>query len=363
MKTTEASSLLQQSVASTAPAPVLLLPTNYLRHLLLLVASRGGQTDRLLALSGLTETELEQPDSLVNLPQFLLLLREARTALNEPALGLYLGSQLTITSHGLLGLAAMSSATLEEALQLSCKYIATRTPLVSLHLDTTGRYARLSIDELYALGDLRSLFLEALSVTILAVIDFVVQRQCQPIAMHFAFAAPPYQALYQAFFRCPVLFDQPRHQLILPKSALQLRSLLADKQMQLQASQQCANELQQWQQRQSVSGQIRLLLGRVKGRCPGFAQIAAELALSPRTLRRRLQDEGTSYQQLLEQWRQQMAEQYLTTTKLSMQQISDLLGYNDPANFNRAFRRQHAGLSPLRFRQGTNHNVDVKRFT
>lgn len=341
----------QQSQATTAPAAILLLPTNYLRHLMLLVANRGGNTHRLLVTAGVSAAELEQPDGMVNVQQFLLLLREARAELNEPALGLYLGSQLTITSHGLLGLAAMSSATLEEALQLSCKYVATRTPLVSLQLDSTGRYARLFMDELYALGDIRALFIEALSVTILAVIDFVVQRQCQPVEMHFAFAPPPYQALYQAFFRCPVLFNQPRHQLVLPKPALQLRSLLADRQMQLQASRQCANELQQWQQRQLLSGQIRLLLGRVKGRCPGFAQVAAELALAPRTLRRRLASEGTSYQQLLEQWRVEMAEQYLRTSKLSVQQISDLLGYNDPANFSRAFRRQHAGLSPLRFRQ------------
>jgi len=347
----------QQSPTATSPAATLLLPTNYLRHLMLLVASRGGNSQRILAISGLNPAELEQPDGLVNVQQFLWLLREARAELNEPALGLYLGSQLTITSHGLLGLAAMSSATLEEALQLSCKYVATRTPLVSLQLDTTGRCARLFMDELYALGDIRALFIEALSVTILAVIDFVVQRQCQPVEMHFAFAPPPYQALYQAFFRCPVLFNQPRHQLVLPKQALQLRSVLADRQMQLQASRQCANELQQWQQRQLLSGQIRLLLGRVKGRCPGFAQIATELALAPRTLRRRLASEGTSYQQLLEQWRLEMAEQYLGTTNLSVQQISDLLGYNDPANFSRAFRRQHAGLSPLRFRQRTTGNT------
>ncbi|MAX98129.1 MAG: hypothetical protein CMI08_02825 [Oceanospirillaceae bacterium] len=94
-----------------------------------------------------------------------------------------------------------------------------------------------------------------------------------------------------------------------------------------------------------------MMLARAKGRFPSFEQVADELVLSPRTLRRRLAGEGTSYKELLDQWRQDMACQYLTTTRLSVQQISHLLGYNDPANFGRAFRRRNAGLSPLNFRR------------
>jgi len=327
------------------------LPTNYLRNLLDLVAGRGGDGLQMMQRSGLSPELIDTIDGQISWEQFSGALRESRNEINEPGLGLYLGSQLTITTHGLLGLAAMSSPTLGGAARLACQYVATRTPLVSLRLEKKGMQVSLTIDELYALGDIRATFLETLTVTLLAVIDFVAGGQARVSQVNFAFQTPEYSSLYEAFFPCPVRFNQEQNQIILPAEDLSISSRLADIQVQRQAAQQCEQQLKQWQERQKLSGQIRLMLGRAKGRFPGFEQVADELSLSPRTLRRRLADEGTSYQELLEIWREEMAHQYLLTTHLSVQQISYLLGYNDPANFGRAFRKRNGGISPLRFRQ------------
>jgi len=327
------------------------LPTNYLRNLLDLVAGRGGDGLQMMQRSGLSPELIDTIDGQISWEQFSGALRESRNEINEPGLGLYLGSQLTITTHGLLGLAAMSSPTLGDAARLACQYVATRTPLVSLRLEKKGMQVSLTIDELYALGDIRATFLETLTVTLLAVIDFVAGGQARVSQVNFAFQTPEYSSLYEAFFPCPVRFNQEQNQIILPAADLNIPSRLADIQVQRQAAQQCEQQLKQWQERQKLSGQIRMMLGRAKGRFPGFEQVADELSLSPRTLRRRLAEEGTSYQELLEIWRQEMAHQYLRTTNLSVQQISYLLGYNDPANFGRAFRKRNEGISPLRFRQ------------
>ncbi len=327
------------------------LPTNYLRNLLDLVAGRGGDGLQMMQRSGLSPELIDTIDGQISWEQFSGALRESRNEIDEPGLGLYLGSQLTITTHGLLGLAAMSSPTLGDAARLACQYVATRTPLVSLRLEKKGLQVSLTIDELYALGDIRATFLETLTVTLLAVIDFVAGGQARVSQVNFAFQTPEYSSLYEAFFPCPVRFNQEQNQIILPAADLNIPSRLADIQVQRQAAQQCEQQLKQWQERQKLSGQIRMMLGRAKGRFPGFEQVADELSLSPRTLRRRLAEEGTSYQELLEIWRQEMAHQYLRTTNLSVQQISYLLGYNDPANFGRAFRKRNDGISPLRFRQ------------
>ncbi|MCA6060681.1 AraC family transcriptional regulator [Thalassolituus sp. ST750PaO-4] len=327
------------------------LPTNYLRNLLDLVAGRGGDGLQMMQRSGLSPELIDTIDGQISWEQFSGALRESRNEINEPGLGLYLGSQLTITTHGLLGLAAMSSPTLGDAARLACQYVVTRTPLVSLRLEKKGMQVSLTIDELYALGDIRATFLETLTVTLLAVIDFVAGGQARVSQVNFAFQTPEYSSLYEAFFPCPVRFNQEQNQIILPAADLNIPSRLADIQVQRQAAQQCEQQLKQWQERQKLSGQIRMMLGRAKGRFPGFEQVADELSLSPRTLRRRLAEEGTSYQELLEIWRQEMAHQYLRTTNLSVQQISYLLGYNDPANFGRAFRKRNEGISPLRFRQ------------
>ncbi|MAY13814.1 MAG: AraC family transcriptional regulator [Oceanospirillaceae bacterium] len=337
------------------------LPTNYLRNLLDLVAGRGGDGLQMMQRSGLSPELIDTIDGQISWEQFSGALRESRNEINEPGLGLYLGSQLTITTHGLLGLAAMSSPTLSDAAQVACQYVATRTPLVSMRLEQKGLQVSLTIDELYVLGDIRATFLEALTVTLLAVIDFVSGGQARVSQVNFAFQTPAYSSLYEAFFPCPVRFNQEQNQIILPAADLNIPSRLADIQVQRQAAQQCEQQLKQWQERQKLSGQIRMMLGRAKGRFPGFEQVADELSLSPRTLRRRLAEEGTSYQELLEIWRQEMAHQYLRTTNLSVQQISYLLGYNDPANFGRAFRKRNEGISPLRFRQQGQETSAISR--
>lgn len=327
------------------------LPTHYVRNILNLVSSRGGNATAVCLRAGTSPEVGEGDDERISWPQFSALIRESRNEICEPALGLYLGSQLTITTHGLLGLAAMSSATLGDAGRLACQYVATRTPLVSLTLEKKGSLACLTLDELYALGDVRATFLEAVAVTLIAVLQFVSGGRARLMQANFAFQTPDYGDLYEAFFPCKVRFDQTANQLLLPWEDLAIPSQLADQQVQKQAAQQCEQQLQQWAKTQNYSGQIQLMLARAKGRFPTFDQVAGELAMSPRTLRRRLAEEGTTYQTLLENWRQDMAHQYLLTTRLSVQQISYLLGYNDPANFGRAFRKNNSGVSPLNFRR------------
>lgn len=328
-----------------------LLPNNYLPNLLNLVSSRGGNVARVLNRADLDTRHVEPLNATIRWAQFHDIIVAAREEINEPGLGLYLGSQLTITTHGLLGLAAMSSANLEETAEVASRYIATRTPLVALRLQKNSRYALLNIDELFALGDIRTTFLEVLAETLQAVIRFVSGNQCQLQEVRFAFQEPKYSSLYQAFFDCPVVFNAPANQLVLNITDLALPCILADSRAKQQAAHQCQLLLSEWQAKQNLSGQIRLILGRTKGRFPSYEQVADELAMAPRTLRRRLAEEETSYQQLVEIWRQDMAHQYLTTTGLGIQQIAYLLGYADPANFGRAFRKWHTGRSPSQYRQ------------
>jgi AraC-like DNA-binding protein len=78
-------------------------------------------------------------------------------------------------------------------------------------------------------------------------------------------------------------------------------------------------------------------------------QIADQLNLSLRSLQRRLRDEQTSYQQLLDETRLELALQYINRTSLSVAQIAPLLGFSDSSNFNRAFKRW-LGISPSKYR-------------
>ena len=85
------------------------------------------------------------------------------------------------------------------------------------------------------------------------------------------------------------------------------------------------------------------------GSVPTLSQVASRLFVSTRTLRRRLEDAQTSYQEIVAETRQGLAVRYLTQTSLSIEAIAEILGYSDTANFRQAFKRW-TGESPQQYR-------------
>ena len=94
----------------------------------------------------------------------------------------------------------------------------------------------------------------------------------------------------------------------------------------------------------------RALASRIGGGDARIRAIARDLAMSVRSLQRRLAVAGISYQQLLDRARKDVAERHLTSSKLSIGEVASLLGYSEPAAFNRAFARWH-NETPRAFRQ------------
>lgn len=92
-----------------------------------------------------------------------------------------------------------------------------------------------------------------------------------------------------------------------------------------------------------------MALRRNPGKFPSVERIAEGLAMSSRTLRRKLGQHNVRYQDLLDDERRQVAEDYLLNTTMTIQQISDQFSFNDPQNFSHAFRRWH-GMTATEFR-------------
>ena len=102
-------------------------------------------------------------------------------------------------------------------------------------------------------------------------------------------------------------------------------------------------------ERTGIAGQVRRAMLSAPGKFPTQAQMASQLHLSARTLRRRLESEHTSYREIVDEVRFEIARRYLQTPELRVAQISALLGYDEVANFRRAFKRW-SGISPNAFR-------------
>ena len=157
--------------------------------------------------------------------------------------------------------------------------------------------------------------------------------------MYVAYPKPVYASIYQDAFQCPVFFNAENHMIVFDKSFLYKPLPLANPLARKAYEKECM-ELSLRLKKQEVMSQkiIQEILFR-RDDTPDFEYFARYLNTSPRTLRRRLKEEGTSYKKLVSGVRKEKAIKLLKTTSLPIQQIALETGFNDLPNFYRAFKR------------------------
>ena len=105
------------------------------------------------------------------------------------------------------------------------------------------------------------------------------------------------------------------------------------------AVRECEHALHQMESGGAMSQRIRNFLLESEGAYPTLEELAGEFAMSRRTLIRKLKAENTSYQELLDEVRQELAAWYLLNTDTPVERVAEKLGYRDTSNFSRTFRR------------------------
>ena len=125
---------------------------------------------------------------------------------------------------------------------------------------------------------------------------------------------------------------------------------MRDAQTSALCQQQCQLLLARMSKSSGFVDRVRQLIVARPGYFPDIDLVAEKLHMTSRTLRRRLTEEGSSFQQILAEVRYQLAREYLGTSNLPIEEISVLLGYSSPGNFTNAFKRWH-GSSPRAYRK------------
>ena len=111
----------------------------------------------------------------------------------------------------------------------------------------------------------------------------------------------------------------------------------------------CQRELEKLTSRESLSTRVRRIMLEKQNGFPSLNVTARLCHMTPRTLHRRLIDEGTAFKEILEDVRHMLAVEHLKSGHLTIQEIAYTLGYTDLANFRRAFKRWE-GIPPSGFR-------------
>lgn len=316
-----------------------LVPVAYAEALLALAEELGVPRAALFVAARVRPEVLGSPNGRLSFADFHLLTQAALQRCGEPALGLVLGQRLNVSTHGILGYAVLSSANLGKALQFALKYYRVLGLAFELELVEQGEDMELRALESFPMGPQARFAAEGLLTSIHTIARFLLGEELQGLAVGFAHAAPQYAARYDQVFGVAVQFEQPCHWLRLPRHYLERPMALANPATVQMCQQQCEALLASLDVQDGLLTRVRRLLLARPGDFPDLESAASALHTSGRSLRRHLAQMGTSYQQVLDEVRKRLALQYLTTTHLPQYEIAQLLGFSDPSNFRRAFRK------------------------
>ncbi|WP_297765408.1 AraC family transcriptional regulator [uncultured Alcanivorax sp.] len=291
------------------------------------------------------------PGEPVPLPQWLELLRRAQAARPGDGCGLEIGDCVTTEHVGVLGYLILASDNLGQALYAYQRFEALFYGVQMAEVVIRGDRVEIG----WPVFGGRTLGLLVDETAIAALVSFlrkVMPEAPSPSEVTFPSPPPANPAVYEAFFGCPVRFNAPYvavrfpadyMAIPLPTANPALRQLL-DRQSAALSSALPGNDPFAFQVQQVF---LRLLPeARVSLR-----GVADELALSVRTLQRRLTASGQTFQGLLDRTRQELAQSYLRDPSLSLFEITMLLGFAEQSSFNRAFK-QWVGVSPGVWREG-----------
>jgi AraC-like DNA-binding protein len=325
------------------------LPAVHSLHLAALLERWNVPPAELLGPFGLDEAALSQPGAQLPIRTVEALVQRARELSGEPGLGFHLGLQMRISAHGDLGFAAMTASTVREALEIAQRFTPTRTTAIGLRLHEGSGVAALVIDEHAPLGEARDVVLLALVVGIWQMGNALTGRELAG-DVDLAFDEPEYFARFAPFSPGRIRFGQATNQLVFDPGVLDLSFVMADPVAQRVAREQCERALDVIGQKASLLTQVRGLIPQQEGGFRTLEQVARCLHVSGRTLKRRLSEHGTSFSELLDEQRRHLAMLLLRSPDSSIEDVADRLGYTDPANFTRAFRRW-TGQTPRAFRR------------
>lgn len=305
---------------------------------------------QLCAEAGLDRAVLKDPDGRVaqDIMSRLWLMAVQRSG--NPALGLNMARMIKPAYFNLVGYAMMSSPTLLEAFKRIVRFQRIMGESADLALQLEPDEVRLVLAFHGDQIPVPSQVYEAVMAYLVAFFAWMTGSPLQPRQVCFAMPAPGDVTPYQSCFGQQLVFAASEYALVFSREQAELRLSRGNDRL-AQLHDQLASEYLDRFVQSRITHQARQALCRLLPRGePKRSALADAMHMSTRTLQRRLQDEGTSYQQLLDETRREMALQYLSRPGLTLLEIAYLLGFADPSNFFRAFRRWY-GLPPGQYRE------------
>ncbi|HWU75034.1 MAG TPA: AraC family transcriptional regulator [Rhodanobacter sp.] len=323
-------------------------PPNKLLYLAQMADARGIDSRAWFAGLALNRQQIADPALRVSYRQASTFVRRALHALEVPDAGLLIGREGTIGGFGLLGLAMMTSRTLGEAMMAGIAHHKICGCLLELNFETLSeREVALVARPRYGDSELLPFFCEELFASCLMIARELVGPELNPLRTEFAYAEPAYAAEYAGLFDCATHFGAAQCRLVIDTEWL-ARPLPGHNPLTAkQALTLCAQQMTPdgGEPHQEIVAAVERLLRSQLHQQPKLNDVARTLNLSERSLRRKLAESGRIFREIHDRVRAERALQLLQAGSLSVADVGSAVGYNDPREFRRAFKRW-TGMPP-----------------
>jgi AraC-like DNA-binding protein len=312
----------------------------------------GVSASHILRGTGIDLKMLEDSKTRTSVDQYVMACSNAIQLCDDPSLPFRVGKNIHLSAYGLYGFALLCSPTVRDGFNLAVRYHGLATPIFSIDWRAADdHFIWFFPNEFrvrYAARVKQFLLAQQLAQHMTHIQD-IARSDRKPLLVKIAHAAPKSANVYQELLGCPVQFSAEATEIHYDQSLLDDRPPLTNQVTLAMLRESCENLIGRMGDGSSTTGLVTQLIMERPGQFPTMEAVAGHMNLTPRTLRRRLADEGTTFSEVFDHVRRDLAEKYLSAGDFTVEDIAELLGFTDASNFRNSFKRW-TGKVPSEFK-------------
>lgn len=325
-----------------------------IKRYLKLMGKRGFNAAAILHGAQIDAAQLDDPAYLIEIWQSQKVVSNMIELTGNQALGFEMGREFEFDDFGIVGYALMSSRNIRDIINLWMTFShALVGVMLKIRLEEKDSTWRVSLAEIQPMGSLLRFCVEE-SLTIGQWIGVHVMGcplQIASVELSFSEPEPAHRRLYETTFNSPIVFNARESALNVNYPPLEMSGRdRRDSELFALCQRHCQQVLGSISAKRPLAFRLRQIFLQSPDQIPGLDEIATMQNCSARTLKRRLEAEGVSYKKLVNEFRADLAREYLASTHFSNKEIAFLLGYSEVKSFLRAFQ-SWTGTSMTAFRE------------
>lgn len=327
------------------------------RNIIQFVASQGFDPNCLYNAANIEATWLEDPDRQVSGEVLKKLWREAVEKTGDRDLGLHIGEAFDLSAIGIVGYVLLNCQTYGQVLEKLSQYTRLFSQGVAIHHRICEGWVQCDCE---IVGDVKNYLLdeprqpiESTFASLVTATQQLTGKKLPVQTVWFQHSSPQDCSEHQRIFPGTVLFSQGTNRIVFAVDCLDWPVRSANLNLLSVFENHAATMLAHQHRTQAYSQKVAQAIAQnLQGELPTIEAIARHLMVSIRQLQRELQAEHTSYQQILDETRKELALRHLINPEISIHDVAFLLGFSEPSAFHRAFKRW-TGQTPRNYRLTT----------